>query len=220
MRLQNHDAIIFDLDGVLWDTCRSCAVGWNRVVTRHQIPFREITADDIRAVAGKPHDQCIRLVFTGLGDDTLDLLARETAVEDNAVVSEMGGDLFNGVSEGIQILSTRWPLFIVSNCQSGYIETFLKWSGLSKHFLDFECWGNTGRPKAENLRAVIDRNQLKNPVFIGDTEGDQVAARKCGVPFLFANYGFGKCSDYDLRLSSFLDLMRLADIRAGASLHV
>ena len=46
-KLNKHDAIVFDLDGTLWDTCQACAVAWNRVVARHGIPFREITYGDV-----------------------------------------------------------------------------------------------------------------------------------------------------------------------------
>jgi beta-phosphoglucomutase-like phosphatase (HAD superfamily) len=28
------DALIFDLDGNLWDTCETCAVAWNDVLVR------------------------------------------------------------------------------------------------------------------------------------------------------------------------------------------
>jgi len=44
---------------------------------------------------------------------------------------------------------------------------------------------------------------LQHPVFVGDTPGDQTAARDCGVPFLHAAYGFGECADAEHRFPSF-----------------
>lgn len=127
-------------------------------------------------------------------------------IEDNAAVAELGGNLYAGVVDVLNRLQKEFPLFIVSNCQSGYIETFLKLSGLAHLFQDFECWGNTRKSKSENLAAVISRNSLKNSVYIGDAEGDRVAARSCKIPFYFASYGFGTVKDYDLVISSFPEL--------------
>jgi len=60
--------------------------------------------------------------------------------------------------------------------------------------------------KSENLAALIERNGLRHPVLVGDTPGDQAAARACGVPFLHADYGFGECEAVDHRFSSFSHL--------------
>ena len=76
------DSIVFDLDGTLWDTCAVCAIGWNNVIRRHSIQFREVTPEDIRRIAGKPHPQCVREIFTGLPEDEINLLTVETARED------------------------------------------------------------------------------------------------------------------------------------------
>jgi phosphoglycolate phosphatase len=206
---QNIDSLVFDLDGTLWDTCEACAAGWNNVRKRHGIAFREITVDDVRGVAGKPHDSCIREVFIGVPEDQLRILSDETQGEDNRLIAERGGTLYPGVVEGLTELATRYPLFMVSNCQAGYIEIFLASTGLARLFRDTECFGNTGRPKADNLRAIISRNALASPIFIGDTVGDQTAASANDVPFAFVSYGYGQCTKPQVKVDSFRELRDL-----------
>jgi phosphoglycolate phosphatase len=203
------DAIVFDLDGTLWDTSISCAVGWNRVIDRHAIPFREITEHDVRGVAGRPHDECIRTVFDGLEEGQVRTLIDETMIEDNDIVEQAGGVLYPGVAGGLPRFAQRYPLYIVSNCQAGYIERFLQWSGLAPLFRDVECWGNTGEPKTENLRRLIERNGLRSAVFVGDGEGDREAARANGVPFIHVAYGFGRCERRERCVRSFGELEAL-----------
>ncbi len=201
------DSIVFDLDGTLWDTCATCAIAWNNVLQRNKIPFREISTEDVRAVTGKPHEACIRETFLGLSEDILRLIFAETIEEDNRMVREKGGKLYPGVRDKIPKLAEVYPLFIVSNCQAGYIETFLEWAGFRPFFKDFECWGNTGNSKSDNLRDLILRNGLKKTVMVGDAEGDQKAAKDCGIPFAFAEYGFGSCPKPDYNYRSFNELV-------------
>src|SRR5689334_17873773 len=57
------DALIFDLDGTLWDTTETCALAWNDVLVRLGVDHRPMTADDVRAVTGQPHAEAIRRAF-------------------------------------------------------------------------------------------------------------------------------------------------------------
>ncbi len=189
------DSLIFDLDGTLWDTCPACAIAWNQALNDHAIPYRQILATDIRAVAGLPHEACIRTVFADLNPDQQQLLIEHTAKGDMQAIRQYGGELYPGVIAGLKQLAIHYPLYIVSNCQAGYIELFLELYQLADLFQDLECWGHTNRPKAENLQALISRNQLLNPVYIGDTFGDAAAAAACQIPFFHANWGYAQLPD-------------------------
>jgi phosphoglycolate phosphatase len=203
------DGLIFDLDGTLWDTNATCAAAWNRVVGELGIRGRVVTEDDMRAVVGLPHLDAVRRVFTELSESEVTEISKRSMLEDNRALAEVGGILYPGVSDGIPSLSSALPLMIVSNCQAGYIEVFLETSGLASSFVDFECWGNTGLGKSENLRSVVARNRLRSPWFIGDTEGDRSAARENGLFFVHAAYGFGTVPDADARIATFDELSAL-----------
>ncbi|WP_370314204.1 HAD family hydrolase [Guptibacillus hwajinpoensis] len=56
---------------------------------------------------------------------------------------------------------------------------------------------------------IIERNNLTNPIYIGDTEGDLKASRYAGIPFVYAKYGFGEVSEYDEVINRFEELVKL-----------
>lgn len=189
--MKTFDSIIFDLDGTLWDTCEACAVAWNNVIKRNNIDFKEIAASDVGGVTGKPHPECIKTVFSKLPDEIIQIITEETMDEDTLIIKELGGELYEGVTEGLDYLSKKYDLFIVSNCQSGYIENFLSANQLKDLFKDFTCWGDSGESKSKNTKNIIKKNNLASPVFVGDTDGDYEAAVSCSLAFIQVTYGFG-----------------------------
>ena len=121
-------------------------------------------------------------------------------------VAAHGGVLYPGVEQTLAALSARCPLFLVSNCQDGYIEAFFQAHGLGSYFTDYENPGRTGLPKADNIALVAERNGLRRPLYIGDTQGDYDATSKAGVPFLHAAYGFGRIDRPVPSVATFGDL--------------
>ena len=94
----------------------------------------------------------------------------------------------------MEILKEKYHLYIVSNCQAGYIEAFLDHYDFRDLFEDIECYGNNRKQKGENIALLTRRNHLDRAVYVGDIQGDYEAASSAGLPFIHAAYGFGKIS--------------------------
>jgi phosphoglycolate phosphatase len=195
-----YDSIIFDLDGTLWDAVDNILISWNHAIEGTDIP--PITKEALTACMGLKMDAIAERLFGGTDYTYRMTLMEKCSDFELAYLAKHGAKLFNGITELIKTLSKDYKLFICSNCQKGYIECFLDYYDLKKYFTDIECWGNTGLSKGENNKLIIDRNKLKAPIYVGDTDGDRISAEVAGIPFVFAAYGFGSAEKYDYALNS------------------
>ena len=187
----NFDGILFDLDGTLWDASRSVAESW-RFTLRTQYGARDLPGvAEIQSIMGLTTGEIAQKLFAGYGAQARQVCDACLAGECE-YLSRHGGVLYPGTADMLKSLSAHAPLFLVSNCQDGYIESFLSWSELGPLFQDFECEGRTGMAKAENIKLVVHRNGLQSPVYIGDTLLDEASARAASCPFVHAAWGFGE----------------------------
>lgn len=204
-----YDSIIFDLDGTLWDSTPEVAIAFNHVLKRQYPEVKEVvTAEILRKLFGRPLEEIAVMLFQSVSEEYAKKIIVDCCEYENEYLAQHGARLYEGLEDTLKELSKKYKLFIVSNCQAGYIETFLKANPrLEQYFIDFECPGNTGKLKAENIRLVIERNQLANPIYVGDTIGDANSSKKAGVPFIYARYGFGTVEEYDMVIDSFGELL-------------
>lgn len=201
-----YDSLIFDLDGTLWDATPMIQRTWNEVLKGYDNIREPIEIHELEACMGLELDEIARRLFPNEGEKLRTELITKCCELENEFLAKYGGTLFEKEEEVLAKLGKKYELFIVSNCQSGYIEAFYKGNGLKKYFKDHECAGNTGMCKGENIKLVIERNNLKSPIYIGDTVTDKQSADLAGIPFLFCAYGFGKVENYDLKAESFKKL--------------
>lgn len=184
-------AIIFDLDGTLWDASESVTDAFNIALEGMGISKR-ITKEEMMNQMGKTLDDIAHTFFDDVDKDkAVDIMVRCTEYE-NEYIKTHGGKLYPGVLDALCELKRRnWFIACVSNCQSGYIEAFENCCGLENMFDDIECWGNTGRLKADNIRSVVDRNRIDRAIYVGDTMGDFASAKEAGTAFVHSAYGYG-----------------------------
>jgi phosphoglycolate phosphatase len=214
----NIDAIILDLYGTLWDSCRVVSESWGETLRQLGCTDWEPKPETVKSIMGMTAEEIAAALFSQYGAKSREI-CRQCIHEENAYIARHGGDLYPGVGETLAALSETLPLFIVSNCLEGYIECFLDSSGLGPLFRDHVCEGDTGLKKAGNIALLARRHGLRCPAYVGDTASDERSAREAGCAFVFASYGFGEAERPDAVIASFSELPAAIDALKGDVSH-
>ncbi len=201
------NAVIFDLDGTLWDSSEEVTGSWNIILKRHPETSRFcITVSDMKGFMGKQMDEIARLMMPNVDEKLRGKIMTECMDFELEYLAEHKPALYPRLCETLAELSEKYALMIVSNCQDGYIQLFFQNSGTERLFCDFECFGKTGLSKGQNIELVIKRKNISKAVYLGDTQGDLDAADSAGAEFIHAAYGFGKTNRKTAKISAFSEL--------------
>lgn len=207
----SYTNLIFDLDGTLWDPRATIIKIWNEVLNKYQLIQKNLKPEDMDQYMGLLADNILKAIIPGISDQKVREVLSEIVSIENKVLRVEGGILYEGVAETLKTLAKTHNLFIVSNCQDGYIEAFLEHYQFNDLFVDIESHGRTKKPKSENIQLLMERNDLSiaNSVYIGDTQTDYDSATSNNLSFIFCEYGFGKLNtdDYKPSVSKFSDLL-------------
>lgn len=203
------DSIIFDVDGTLWDASVSIANSWHNYIRNVEKLDMDITVDTLVPLFGQTLPEIAAQIFPQYPkEEQIRLVEGCCDAEHEALLLECA-PLYEELEETLKVLSAHYPLYIVSNCQAGYIEVFLKTSGLGQYFKGHLCPGDTGNGKGANIRQIVKTYNLSSPVYVGDTIGDYKACLEAEVPFVFASYGFGQVDTPDYVIEKPADLIKL-----------
>ncbi|MGV3509257.1 MAG: HAD family hydrolase [Sphingobacteriaceae bacterium] len=200
--MEKPDSIIFDMDGTLWDGVGAYIESWNRGLKKCNIS-KAIDKEEFLSMVGWEKRKVLERLLP-----EYDIESRE-AIHDTVSsflpesITEVGGHLYDGVKEGLAQLATRYKLFIVSNCPEGLIQLFMNWAGISNYIIDEVAHGINSMPKHHNIQLLVDKHNLKNAIYVGDTAGDSEQSELAKVPFVFVSYGFGSTDKYALKFDDF-----------------
>ena len=164
------ESLIFDVDGTLWDAVALVAEGWNDGL--QSMGFApHCTEQSIRPLFGKTMTEIAQVVVPGVPQEqAMEVMDRCMDGEMARLRRDPCHIFYPGVKETLTELHKTHRLFIVSNCQQGYIELLMEKGGLGGLISDFDCFGNTGLPKGQTLRLLCERCNVRDAVYVGDTE--------------------------------------------------
>ncbi len=203
MEKEKHvtDGLIFDVDGTLWDSTPVVEQAWNQALKDMDITDVVISADQLKGLFGLPMTEIIEKLLPTKTEQVKKAYKPLCYRYEHEFLTKKAGVIYPRLQETLEELSSRYPLFVVSNCQKGYIELLYEKTGFGPYFKDHVCPDDTGLLKAGNIRLMAERHHLSHPVYIGDTQMDADACVEAGVPIVYAAYGFGtvKEPDYVIR---------------------
>lgn len=201
------NAIIFDMDGTMWDTTAAILPVWNEVLRKYpKETSKQISKTEMDSYMGKTLEQIAQLSLPEPDIKRSVEILSECCKTECKYLEEQGAIIYPKLIETLKELKDEYTLLIVSNCQDGYIQSFLTYYKLWDVFSDIEFAGRTGKTKGENIKLIIERNNIDKAVYVGDTQSDFDAAKFAGVDFIFAEYGFGSAENHKYSIKEISDL--------------
>lgn len=206
---------ILDVDGTMWNSTPVVAEAWNAAIMADGSSQIRVTERRLQELFGKPMNVIGELLFTDVDAETRERLLTACEKAEQKTLREGEFDiLYPGVKDTLKQLVEKKDarLFIVSNCQSGYIELFMEKNRVSYLITDTLCYGDTGQGKGENIRTLMQKNGLsvEETAYVGDIRGDFEAAKQAGISFIFASYGFGEVPEAEYKIEKFEEILKYA----------
>lgn len=203
--------VFFDLDGTLWPPHSVVLPAFRQVFCELGLP---VPADDILLdTLGYPIDEIwLRLLPTAEAA-TRDLANQMMGQAETALITEGKGTLFAGVAHTLEALSTAGcALYILSNCQSEYLQVVPDALGIGQFFTGRFCAGEfPGLSKAEILTKLLPTVQ-QPAAMVGDRWHDIAAGKQNGLLSIGCSYGLGtdqELAEADVLIRAFPELLSI-----------
>ena len=203
------DAVIFDVDGTLWDSAGMVTASWNKALAKYAPYPIHIEEEALKSMLGRPVTEFYDRFWGDLPQEEKVALGQHCLNEQVSFLLEHPAPFYPGVYQTFQELSAKLPLYIVSNCQLGYIDTCMEAGNLASFISGQLCFAETQLPKSGTILQLMREHDLKDVVYVGDTAGDAAACKEADIPFIWASYGYGNVEDAHLSIRSMSELPAL-----------
>ena len=201
----NRNAIIFDLDGTLWETVDSTYVSLNKVAKKYHCD--EISKELVCKNYGNNKLESAKLFFPNIDQEQACNMLDESDAFNVENLTTNGGYIYPGLEEVLFNLHEKYDLYIVSNTSTKkYIEAFLLSSKLFKYFKDYYAASEIILSKGNAVIKLMDDYYIEQAIYVGDTLKDETAAKTANIPFIQCLYGFGKNLNCEYKIDNIKDL--------------
>ena len=107
------DAVIFDVDGTLWDSTDEVAASWNEVLREETDLERRVTSEELKKEFGKPLEEIMEDLFPELTKKDQLELSKALFLRQNKWMETAPCKVYEGVPEVIRQLAQEHMTMII-----------------------------------------------------------------------------------------------------------
>ncbi|WP_051951215.1 HAD family hydrolase [Actinacidiphila yeochonensis] len=207
------ELVLFDLDGVLFDTLPVMRTAWEEVRVRHGI---DVPFSSYAQLLGRPFADIMARLGVPHGEDVAETYERASVRESHRARP------FSGVEGALRdLMASGYRIGVVTSKPQTRVLPLLERLGCT-----FDVVRTPGRERGKPapdtlLAALVETGTDPAAVlYVGDMAVDQEAARRAGTGYVHAGWGYGRPAEPEPRVAHEpADLVRLLPARvegAGA----
>lgn len=179
------NALVLDLDGVVYDSKNNMSRSWQRVCEEHGLT---ISFSDYLSLTGRPFKKILEIL--GIPEKIHGSVANTyfSASENNEVAP------FPGMIQAIETLERELDSWsVLTGKPLNRVSSLLEASGLRPSVCITPDHGLPGKPSPLGLLEIsrLHRVAPSEIMYVGDMEVDFLAAKSSGASFLWAGWGYG-----------------------------
>jgi HAD superfamily hydrolase (TIGR01662 family) len=203
--IKNKKLYLFDLDGVLFNTKKNMKLSWESVNKKFGL---NIKFEKYFSKIGIPFEDIMK---------TLDIHKCISKIKSHYKLSSIKYEkhikIYPNVLSTIHLLKKNHiNVGVVTSKDHVRTNRLLKKYDLK--FLVVQCPIKElrGKPEPDTIIKAIKKTKFKkkNTLYVGDTNNDLIAAKKAGIKFIYANYGYGKIQSKAYKvIKKFSDLLKI-----------
>ncbi len=188
---QNHDLILFDLDGTISDPLKG--IGRSIDYALAHFGYKPHSLEELAQYVGPPLNEIFRAI-TGSETEINGLVAKYRDRYGDIGYSE--NTLYPGIAEALLELSkANVPMAVCTSKRQDFAEKILEMFGLL-HYFQFVNGGEVGVSKCRQIESLLAQGQIsQSTVMIGDRAVDMIAAHENGLEAGGVLWGYGSSSE-------------------------
>lgn len=209
-------AIIFDMDGTLFETDPVALKGFKKTFERLMekgLYKGEMPSDDVFLnQLGKTFEEIWDSLIPD-GDENIRNLADEWMLEiELELINEGVGQLYPDVIKVLTTLKEQgYSLFVASNGREEYIDAIVNHFQMKDLFVDLYSAGRFNTESKNDLvKLLLHKYDIVSGYMIGDRHSDVEAGKTNGLTVIGCKFGFAdekELEDADVHISSFQELI-------------
>ena len=188
-------AFIFDFDGTLVDSEKAIYRCFQSI-TKQLAPERIEYIKNIHI--GPPLHETVSEILGPEHHDSLDKFVKLfIKMHDEEVLNHTNP--YPNVVETLNFMyKNKIPMALATNKRRAPTEIIIQSLGWKKFFEIIKCSDDAMiKNKTDSINKIILENELfKDSFYVGDTEGDSIAANKNMLRFIKTNYGYGRKQEW------------------------